>query len=74
MHVLHKIKIFMHVLIALVCTETKLESIKPLYHQIHLFIRSAKIFFVLVQHTALELWVLYDAVEMKFAIVISLLK
>ena len=61
----------MHVLVALVCTETKLKSLKP---QIR-FACSWRVRKSVVQHSTHELWALIDvAVEIKFTIVISLLE
>ena len=66
-------KKIMYVLIALVYTETKFKAIKPIYHQICLFMESKKIF--VLQCKTHELWALiYDVVEIKFAIVLSLLE
>ena len=63
----------MCVLVALVCTETKLKSLKPIYHQIR-FACSWRVRKSLVQHSTHELWALIDdAVEIKFTAVISLL-
>ena len=64
----------MHVLIALVCTETKLKSIKPAHHQICLFTKVYVLCLYNVWHVRKLLLLIYDVVEIKFTVAISLMR
>ena len=75
MHVLHKK--FMYALIAFVCTEIKLKSIKPtycIYHWIRPFMESKKVFILCLHSKGYVSYGhlrIYNAVKSTFTVVIS---
>ena len=56
---------FAHVLIALVCNETKLKSVNPVHHQILLFIGSFVSCLYSVWCNTRDIALIYDLVDME---------